>query len=170
MEYDEDQTIREIESSPDFSKEWLDLWSSPLIYLLFQKNTIVYIGQTKNGLPRIIEHYLKSKKEFTHFKILPCPLSSLNKIEAELIASFLPKYNFILPKNSIWLPREQAKEIIKEIKIFDSFNRVLRTNPWISKIELNGRVYYKKSDLLYIIKVLSKIKIEHTMDLVVQEP
>ena len=51
MEYDEDQTIREIESSPDFSKEWLDLWSSPLIYLLFQKNTIVYIGQTKNGLP-----------------------------------------------------------------------------------------------------------------------
>lgn len=61
------------------------------VYFLINKQKIVYIGQTKIGLPRIFQH--RQTKVFDKYSILKCTEKELNFYEDYLIKKFKPKYN-----------------------------------------------------------------------------
>jgi transcriptional regulator with XRE-family HTH domain len=63
----------------------------PCVYFLIKDDKIVYVGQTHNGLKRIIEH--NGKKDFDRYSVLPCNISKLNKLEEKYILRYRPKYN-----------------------------------------------------------------------------
>lgn len=111
--------------------------NSPIIYFLFNKDELVYIGQSKKGLRRIYEH---TDKEFTSIKIIPCELNNLDTLEEELIMEYCPKlnktikfqnykllssynslYSFIAKRNNIKIHVLNNKEFIsvKDIKLID---------------------------------------------------
>lgn len=60
------------------------------IYFLFRNNTIVYVGQTTNGLKRIFDH---TDKRFDEYTFIRCRKCELNVLEAAYIKKFKPKYN-----------------------------------------------------------------------------
>ena len=74
-------------------------------FLIDEKNKIVYVGQTKAGMSRIISH--KQDKTFQEYKYLPCEEKYLNIIEAFFIGKFKPKYNKRIPYvgfEKMWWP------------------------------------------------------------------
>lgn len=60
------------------------------IYFLFKHNTIVYVGQTTNGLKKVFDH---TDKNFDEYVFVRCRKSELNVLEAAYIKKFRPKYN-----------------------------------------------------------------------------
>lgn len=66
------------------------------IYFLVKMNRIVYVGQTKRGLNRIIEHIefkRYEEKDFDSYFFLPCDPFELDVLEFSYIVKFNPKYN-----------------------------------------------------------------------------
>ena len=61
------------------------------IYLLFNKETLVYIGQSKNPCSRIGSH--NRDKTFTHYRIMTCLKRRMNYWESLLISRYKPRYN-----------------------------------------------------------------------------
>jgi len=71
------------------------------VYLLLDKEEIVYIGESGGLYSRIGSH--QKKKVFNSFRILPCKQSRRKYWEKVLIKKYKPKYNrFKLPKGSTW--------------------------------------------------------------------
>jgi len=156
-----------IQETKTHDQAWLNRWLNPGIYILYDGEEVVYVGQALRGLDRIIQHVKEQKKIFTSFKIIDCQEDQLNKVEAELISHFVPKYNGNLPKNSKWVPVSVAKAITKEACVGKRnqqlLNNILKHNPWIPKLTLNscayvGMVYYQVLNLVlekntgYVIK------------------
>ena len=54
------------------------------------ENTVVYVGQSANGLHRPFTH---KDKEFDKVYIMPCSQSDLNEVETMYIRKYKPKYN-----------------------------------------------------------------------------
>lgn len=65
------------------------------IYFLFDREELVYIGQSVSVIPRLRQHVADSEKQFTHINFLPCEIHELNSKESALISIFRPKYNKI---------------------------------------------------------------------------
>lgn len=65
------------------------------IYYLFNKWELVYVGQSDNILRRLNQHTDKEFDEFSYFKV--DKWIDLERIEAEEINKYLPKYN-----KSLW--------------------------------------------------------------------
>ena len=65
------------------------------IYFLFDKNELVYIGQSINCLSRIAEH--ENCKKFDSYYILKCEREQLSEIEAVYIERYKPRYNSQVP-------------------------------------------------------------------------
>ena len=65
------------------------------IYHLFSNGELVYIGVSKNLQSRLRNHY-DSEKLFDAYLLFPCsvlPISTLYRIEAEMIAQYRPTLN-----------------------------------------------------------------------------
>lgn len=64
------------------------------VYVLFDKNEIVYVGESKHVLRRIGEHLRgANKKKYDSFMIFPCGETDRKYGEQFLIDTFQPKYN-----------------------------------------------------------------------------
>jgi len=61
------------------------------VYFLFDKETIVYVGQSVNPLSRIGAH--RRDKIFTHYRVMSCQKKRMTYWELLLIQRFKPKYN-----------------------------------------------------------------------------
>ena len=63
----------------------------PSVYILFDVDEVVYVGQSINAYARMSQH-LKDK-HFTHIRVMPCKKSRMNYWEKKLIRRFRPEYN-----------------------------------------------------------------------------
>lgn len=70
------------------------------IYLLWFDNEVVYVGQSKHGTSRILNHIDQKDKIFNSFSLILTAPQNLNDLEAEYIIRLKPKYNKTLPANS----------------------------------------------------------------------
>lgn len=68
------------------------------IYFLLNKNEIVYVGQTTQGLTRTFCH--AKNKIFDKYYFIPCPADKLDYIESAYIIKFNPIYNKTINKGS----------------------------------------------------------------------
>jgi hypothetical protein len=66
----------------------------PSIYLLFEDDKVVYVGQSINPYERLVQH-LRSKR-FTHIRIMSCNQRRLRYWEDKLIKAYRPFYNVAL--------------------------------------------------------------------------
>lgn len=71
---------------------------NPGVYLLFDREEIVYVGQGIIPLVRIKAHLLN--KKFDSYYIIPCAIEDLNYEEAKYIIKYQPKYNKTIPSSS----------------------------------------------------------------------
>jgi len=62
-----------------------------LVYFLLRGEAIVYVGQSKVGVSRILAH--QADKDFDGFFVLRCPEAELNEAESSYIKKFAPLYN-----------------------------------------------------------------------------
>lgn len=60
------------------------------VYLLINNDEVVYVGQTKNGLRRIMQHY---DKIFNKYSFIETTLEDLDYYEDLYIMKYQPKYN-----------------------------------------------------------------------------
>ncbi len=60
------------------------------IYFLIEKDEVVYVGQTIQGMLRPFQH---KDKNFDTIKIIYCTPEDLDKLEEKYIKKYLPKYN-----------------------------------------------------------------------------
>jgi len=72
-----------------------------LIYFLINENEIVYVGQTKQGMSRVFQHF--NTKEYDSYSVCKCKQEELNELEAYYIIKFNPYYNSdVLPQNNMY--------------------------------------------------------------------
>lgn len=103
------------------------------IYFLFNKNSLVYIGQSEFIEKRIFDHV--GSKNFDSWNYIEhSKETSLNEIEADLILKYQPFYNKTIPANNLWISRGvlsriydismlKSRRLIKEEKVdFIKFN------------------------------------------------
>ena len=62
------------------------------VYILYKKNVVVYVGESKNPYQRICTHQ-KSDKDFDCFRILYCKEDRRKYWDKKLINAYLPQYN-----------------------------------------------------------------------------
>lgn len=60
------------------------------VYLLINNDEVVYVGQTKSGLKRIMQH---SNKDFNKYSFIEIPPNELDYYEDIYIMKYQPKYN-----------------------------------------------------------------------------
>ena len=119
MKWDSKSTKIKYFSLRDFFK--LEYYSGNFVYILFENNEIIYIGQSKQILLRIRSH--ASNKIFD--KIALKQISGKNNfIEAYLIFKFIPPLNASIPKNErflcindIWITDNTHHSKLIEVKI-----------------------------------------------------
>lgn len=63
------------------------------IYFLWRGDAVVYVGQTRNVIKRVIEHMAERAKVFDGVSFAPCPPRELAKTERFFIEALLPAYN-----------------------------------------------------------------------------
>lgn len=63
------------------------------IYFLWKTDRIVYVGQSRNGLARILTHLAEGVKDFDALSFLRCPVGKLDEVERHYIRALLPIYN-----------------------------------------------------------------------------
>jgi hypothetical protein len=87
----------------------------PIVYLLFDADEIVYIGQSKVGLSRVHNHARSKCKLFTHYSYFGCDANGLDDLEHTLINKYRPKYNYkLLPDgNKNWSSIEGIRKKLK---------------------------------------------------------
>lgn len=61
------------------------------VYVLFDGNNVVYVGQSVNPMSRIGTH--NRDKTFTHYRIMACLKRRMNYWESLLISRYKPRYN-----------------------------------------------------------------------------
>ena len=72
------------------------------IYFLCDGNEVVYVGQSRSVVQRIMTHIKEGVKEFDEHRIyiLPTPPAALNQSEDHYIRILQPKYNSTIGRNS----------------------------------------------------------------------
>jgi hypothetical protein len=94
------------------------------IYFLIRNNEIVYVGQTKQGIPRIFQHF--NTKEYDSYSVCKCNEDELNELEAHYIIKLHPIYNSkTLPTNINYKSIHEIKKLFR-INGF-AFKRVIAT-------------------------------------------
>jgi len=74
------------------------------IYFLCKGGKVVYVGQSVNLINRISEHLSEGKKNFDGYYYEYVGKNDvMSDVEAEYIVSLNPKYNKVLPQNSIYV-------------------------------------------------------------------
>jgi len=67
---------------------------SSCVYFLFDRDGVVYIGQTGH-LPQRINNHICSEKKFNRVFYLPVERKKLTRVENYFIRKFKPKYNLL---------------------------------------------------------------------------
>ena len=67
------------------------------IYILWNDNEAVYVGQSTNIHYRLSQHYNDGKKEFDSYSLIPKMKDDLDSAEKYYIMLLKPKYNKIVP-------------------------------------------------------------------------
>lgn len=128
------------------------------IYFLLKDNKIVYVGQTKNGFNRIINHLHNRTIDFDSFHFINIKdTDRLNEIELKYILKFNPKYNksisSIIP-SADYISMDKLKKIIKDkvhtcykIKIINIAEKLK-----LNTIKFNGSNYFLKIDIPVLIQ------------------
>ena len=73
----------------------------PSVYVLYQDETVVYVGQSINPYQRMAQHL--RDKLFTHIRIMPCRRSRMSYWEEKLIKAYEPSYNVTHNKRKLRL-------------------------------------------------------------------
>ena len=74
-------------------RQYVDQAMRPAIYVLFQGQEVVYVGQSINVYSRLGTHYQEGTKEFDSFRILYCKKKRMSFWERKLIKAYEPRYN-----------------------------------------------------------------------------
>lgn len=82
------------------------------IYFLLEKDEVVYVGQTVNGLSRVYSH---SDKKWDSYCFVPVDKDDLNRIETENIVFYKPKYNKSM--NSEFLSFDMIRNRLKTLGV-----------------------------------------------------
>lgn len=99
------------------------------VYLLYDHDELVYVGQSKNILARVGAHASGTEKHFTHFAILkPKDPEDRFAIESFLIKTLQPKYNGkqTREKRTVSAAKtveEQVPVLIEEVKNTKLFHK-----------------------------------------------
>ncbi len=123
-------------------------------YILFNEDEAVYVGSSSFCEKRISDHIAENKKEFTHFEITERveKSSDLLKIETDLIAKYVPKYNMSIPiRDSMGTIDFLSKRYLTGIDA-QTRSRIKRASKKILKpcLVLNGLNYYRTDDFFLI--------------------
>lgn len=105
------------------------------IYILFNNDNIVYVGQTTNGVRRILQH---GDKIFNKFAFIEKPLEELEYWEDYYIMKYQPKYNNSYNHNrlSINSAYNQLKKYMKEcVNIIEFPEYIKKKNIEIKKFK-----------------------------------
>ena len=90
-------SVAEIQELPRFTHV-----SQTGVYFLFDKETVVYVGQGQDIPARIAHHAFAGKKRFDSYAYIPCPAAQLNQLEAHFIYLLQPYYNKNVPLNDTY--------------------------------------------------------------------
>lgn len=89
------------------SMEW-SFPNCPGIYFLIRENKIVYVGQSKSVVARLLSHY--KYKNFDRFYYCKVNESELNDYETYYILKFAPEENKTIPNNSYFKTIDQISK------------------------------------------------------------
>jgi predicted GIY-YIG superfamily endonuclease len=81
------------------------------IYFLMDKDEVVYVGQTKFGTSRPLQH---KDKVFDSFYMKECPIPLLDKQEREMILKYKPKYNKNYNNDEITMSLYEVQKKLKD--------------------------------------------------------
>ncbi len=104
------------------------------------EKTVVYVGQSANGLHRPFMH---KDKEFNRVYIMPCSQSDLNWVESFYICKYKPKYNQNGGRGFISLSRarNQLKTAWRHKTLTVRHIRKACTSLGIQPVAINGIEY-----------------------------
>jgi hypothetical protein len=68
------------------------------VYFLFRQDELVYIGQSRDIVTRLILHKQKRQIVFDSFAVIETDPHSLESVEALYINQYRPKFNKYIPK------------------------------------------------------------------------
>jgi hypothetical protein len=89
----------------------------PFIYFLTQNNKVVYVGQTKKGIQRPLQHI--KDKDFDNIFVKFCNEKELDNQENKYILKYKPKYNKDLNYNEYISLRTLLKEMKKNVEQYN---------------------------------------------------
>lgn len=90
------ENVEKVVNSDIFSLERLPKHSAYArcgIYILFKKDTVVYIGKSLNIRNRVFTHLSENKKDFDSYSVFECLECDIDLIERGLIDKYLPVFN-----------------------------------------------------------------------------
>ena len=99
-------------------RQYVDQAMRPAIYVLFQGEEVVYVGQSINVYSRLGTHYQEGTKEFDSFRILYCKKKRMSYWERKLIKAYEPRYNVSQNRRKAKAlgyktPNQRMKEIVE---------------------------------------------------------
>lgn len=113
------------------------------IYLLYQRDEVVYVGQSVKVYTRLIDHCERIDYDYARF----CPIEKgdLNSAELEFIIHFNPKHNKQLPKNQYYVT-EASAHIMLTRSGYGMIDASLTLNT-CKKVTILNKVYYLREEV-----------------------
>lgn len=124
------------------------------VYLLYDDNEVVYVGQTKSGLKRIMQH---NNKIFNRYSFIECSVDDLDYFEDVYIMKFQPKYNHFYNYSRMSLEscyRKLKYQIQKQINLNEFIDFVEKSG--IEVLIFKGTKTILKKDFYYILKKINE--------------
>ena len=124
------------------------------VYLLYNDNEVVYVGQTKSGLKRIMQH---NNKIFNRYSFIECCVDDLDYFEDIYIMKFQPKYNHFYNYSRMSLEscyRKLKYQIQKQINLNQFIDFVEKSG--VEVLIFKGIKTILKKDFYYILKKISE--------------
>lgn len=124
------------------------------VYLLYNDNEVVYVGQTKSGLKRIMQH---NNKIFNRYSFIECSVDDLDYFEDVYIMKFQPKYNHFYNYSRMSLEscyRKLKYQIQKQINLNEFIDFVEKSG--IEVLIFKGIKTILKKDFYYILKKINE--------------
>ena len=124
------------------------------IYLLLNNDEVVYVGQTQNGLRRIMQHY---DKIFNKYAFIETAKDDLDYYEDLYIMQYQPKYNnfysyYRISIDSSYNKLKYAFKKMINIKQYEEY--ILKKNIEIKKFKNYKTI--TKEESIYINQLLEK--------------
>lgn len=98
MKFDESNAVR------------IDIPKTVFVYFLLDGGEVVYVGQTKNGMSRPLQH---TDKVFDSIYVIYCDVSELDYLEDKYMTKYRPKYNK-QPNHFMNISLNRARDMARE--------------------------------------------------------